>query len=272
MIFICVLRFSMVLESTHLYTSVCMLSCCPMRKKPEESSEMISQIVFGEQVNVLEEYGSWLYVQCRMDAYKGWIDQKMVVRSDHPYKESKNLHYSLEPTYAINGQSEGRWIAFGSFLPSYDGLTFRINKEKFGFSGAAASPQDLNLTEALVVKLCKKYLNAPYLWGGKTPFGVDCSGFVQTIYRVLGVNLPRDAKDQANYGLTLDFVNESMTGDLAFFTKSTNRISHVGVIIDDNKIIHASGKVRIDNLDHVGIFNPEVQKYTHKLKIIKRVL
>ena len=272
LLLIYLLRPSMVLESTHLYTSICMLSICPMRKKPEESSEMISQIVFGEQVNVLSEEESWLYVQCRKDGYKGWIDSKLVSKIEKPYQESSDVHYSLEPSYIVIGESDSIIITLGAFLPHYDGMTFYLNGMKYNFSGTAARPGDLHLTEALVEKLSKKYLNTPYLWGGKTPFGVDCSGFVQTIYRILGVNLPRDAKDQANKGLTVDFVNESMAGDLAFFTKKTNRISHVGIILDDNKIIHASGKVRIDSLDHQGIYNAENQSYTHHLKIIKRVL
>lgn len=262
----------MVLESTHLYTCICELSICPMRKKAEESSEMISQIVFGEQVNVLQEQESWLFVQSRKDGYKGWIDKKQVTQTLHPYNENSDIHYSLEPSYTIMGGNESRIITFGAILPYYDGMTFKLNGQKFSFSGTAAKPNDLNLTEVLVEKLSRKYLSAPYLWGGKTPFGVDCSGFVQSIYRILGVDLPRDAKDQANVGMTLDFVSESMTGDLAFFTKATNRVSHVGIILEDNRIIHASGKVRIDSLDHQGIYNEEVNKYSHRLKIIKRVL
>lgn len=262
----------MVLESTHLYTCICLLSVCPMRKKAEESSEMISQIIFGEQVDVLEEQDAWLLVRSRKDQYEGWIDKKLVVKAENPYDEKTPSHYCLEPSYGIMAGEESRLITFGAILPNYDGMSFKINNQKFNYSGTAAKAGELQLTEALIEKLCRKYLNAPYLWGGKTPFGVDCSGFVQTIYRVLGVSLPRDAKDQANEGMTLDFVSESMTGDLAYFTKATNRISHVGIILDDDRIIHASGKVRIDKLDHQGIYNEDEQRYTHRLKIIKRVL
>ncbi len=249
-----------------------MLSICPMRQKPEESSEMISQIVFGEQVNVISESDTWLLVKSRLDGYKGWIDKKLVVKTKRPYDEEIKLHYCLETSYPVMAGDETRLITFGAILPNYDGISFKINGQKFSFSGSAAGAGDLHLIESMIEKLCCKYLYSPYLWGGKTPFGVDCSGFVQTIYRVLGVDLPRDARNQAKKGITLDFTSESMTGDLAYFTTTTNRISHVGVILDNNRIIHASGRVRIDTLDHNGIYNAEIKEYSHRLKVIKRVL
>jgi hypothetical protein len=245
-----------------------------MRKRAEESSEMVSQLLFGEQCEVLAvEPGDWAWVRGRKDGYEGWVDIKLIERTNQPYSEKNGkLYYSIEPSYALLGGDESRLITFGAFLPEFDGINLRLNGRKYTFSGQAARAGELPLTEKLVEKLCKKFLNAPYLWGGKTPFGVDCSGLVQMVFRVLGVDLPRDAKDQAKDGLTVDFVSECMSGDLAFFTKNTNRISHVGVILDDNEIIHASGRVRVDRLDHIGIFNREQNKYTHQLKIIKRVL
>lgn len=263
----------MVDQTTIHPSRICMLSICPVRKKPEESSEMISQIIFGEQVNVLEHKGSWLYIQSRMDMYEGWVDEKLLEPIDDPYDEkSADMYYCLDQSAPIIAGEDSRMITFGAILPEYDGMSFKLNGQKFTFQGAAAKAGDLILTEKQVERLCRKYLNAPYLWGGKTPFGADCSGFVQAIYRVLGVNLPRDAKDQAHEGIDVGFVHESMTGDLAFFTKATNRISHVGIVLDDDKVIHASGQVRIDRLDHDGIYNAETEKYTHKLRIIKRVL
>ena len=262
----------MVEKSTSNYTAICTLSICPIRKKADEASEMISQIIFGEQVDVLDQEGSWLFIKSRMDGYEGWVDEKLLSKTNFPYDDkSSNLYYCLDPSAAVMAGDDSRMVTFGAIMPDFDGISFKLNGEKFTFSGSAARVDDLVLSEALVHKMCRKYLNAPYLWGGKTPFGVDCSGFVQTVYRVLGVKLPRDAKDQAHIGMTIDFFSESMIGDLAYFTKASNRISHVGIILEDDRIIHASGKVRIDRLDHIGIYNEETEKYTHNLRIIKRV-
>ena len=116
------------------------------------------------------------------------------------------------------------------------------------------------------------YLNSPYLWGGRSPFGIDCSGFTQMVFKLNGIKLPRDAYEQAEIGKTLNFIEETQKGDLAFFDNEEGKIIHTGIIIDKNKIIHSSGKVRIDNLDHYGIFNAETGKYSHNLRLIKKVV
>ena len=116
------------------------------------------------------------------------------------------------------------------------------------------------------------YLNAPYLWGGKTPFGIDCSGFTQMVYKLNGYKIHRDASQQALEGEPLSFIEESEVGDLAFFDNDEGNIIHVGIIMENNYIIHASGKVRIDRLDHLGIYNPELKKHTHKLRVIKKII
>jgi cell wall-associated NlpC family hydrolase len=116
------------------------------------------------------------------------------------------------------------------------------------------------------------YVNAPYLWGGKTPFGIDCSGFTQMVYKLNGYALLRDASQQATQGVPLSFIEESEAGDLAFFDNEEGKIIHVGIIMDDNYIIHASGKVRVDRLDHLGIYNAELNKHTHKLRVIKKII
>ena len=116
------------------------------------------------------------------------------------------------------------------------------------------------------------YLNSPYLWGGKTPFGIDCSGMVQMVYRLNGYQIQRDASQQAMEGEALSFIEESEPGDLAFFDNEEGRIIHVGIIMEDNHIIHAHGKVRIDRLDHLGIYNVDTKRHTHKLRVIKKII
>jgi gamma-D-glutamyl-L-lysine dipeptidyl-peptidase len=115
-------------------------------------------------------------------------------------------------------------------------------------------------------------LNSPYLWGGKTPFGIDCSGFTQMAYKLAGIKLRRDAWQQAEQGHTINLLEETEPGDLAFFDNDEGNIVHVGIILRDHKIIHAAGKVRIDSIDHYGINNKELKKYTHKLRLIKRMV
>jgi len=144
-----------------------------------------------------------------------------------------------------------------------------INQSGFSFDGeirTGVQPKS-NLLETAFL-----YLNAPYLWGGKTPFGIDCSGFTQMVYKLNGYHLLRDASQQASQGIPLSFIEESEAGDLAFFDNDEGKIIHVGIIMDDNYIIHASGKVRVDRLDHLGIYNAELNKHTHKLRVIKKII
>ncbi|NTW32657.1 MAG: C40 family peptidase, partial [Bacteroidetes bacterium] len=123
-----------------------------------------------------------------------------------------------------------------------------------------------------IVENAYMYLDAPYLWGGRSPFGIDCSGFVQMVYKLIGIRLPRDASQQASQGTTINFLSEAVPGDIAFFDNEDGIIVHTGIIINNGQIIHASGRVRIDNLDHEGIFQVKTKKYTHKLRLIKRII
>jgi len=127
-------------------------------------------------------------------------------------------------------------------------------------------------TKQNLIKVASLYLNSPYLWGGKTPFGIDCSGLTQMIYRINGYRIPRDANQQSEFGDTLSFIDESEPGDLAFFDDKEGKITHVGMLLENNYILHAHGRVRIDGIDQTGIFNMEKQKHSHKLRIIKKIL
>ena len=123
-----------------------------------------------------------------------------------------------------------------------------------------------------MLEFAMRFLRAPYLWGGRTPVGIDCSGFTQLIYKSIGIQIPRDASQQVELGQPLDFASEGQIGDLAFFQNEEGRIVHVGMVCAPGKIIHASGQVRIDKLDDTGIFNCDTGKYSHQLRIIKRIL
>ena len=253
---------------------VCQVSVAPIRSSSSDRSEIVTQLLFGETVTVVDKKGTWRKVRCSWDNYVGWTDHKLLrVITPSEFEAYKiNPTYSLELAQAVMAEDHFLPILMGSSLPEYDGLGLNLGELKFTFSGQAIAPETKRPTVALLLKIARKYLNAPYLWGGRSPFGIDCSGFSQIVFKMLGVKLLRDASQQVTQGRIIDFVELAQPGDLAFFENRRKRIAHVGIVFPDNKIIHAHGKVRIDNLDHFGIFNEETSKYTHKLRVMKRIL
>ncbi len=246
-----------------------LLTVCPLRAKPDDSSEMVSQLLFGECAEVIGQYKhNWTQIKCEYDGYVGWIDTKQII----PEKERTNGDTALgfEIIENVFGDEYSTWITLGGELADFDGILGKVGGKVFRYSGQVLKVDQLEANGELIEKIARRLLNAPYLWGGRTPLGIDCSGFTQLIYKCIGIPLLRDSVDQATAGQTIDFVSASLPGDLAFFTQSTDKISHVGIVLPDMHIIHASGKVRIDKMDHYGIFNGDIQEYTHRLKIIKR--
>ncbi len=229
----------------------CLLSFIPMRAEASDRSEQVSQLIFGETYEVLEENEKWYYIETSFDQYRGWIDKKQF--SPQVYEVSLHQVYtktsSLEPF-------ENKYILMplGAFVPN------------------ELSSKLLNLNEAL--SLFKQYIGVPYVWGGKTNFGYDCSGFTQSFFKTIGIALKRDAYQQATQGEDVMLLSESQTGDLAFFDNAEGRIMHVGIVIENNgafEILHASGELRIDTLDHQGI-NKKSEGYSHNLRLIRRIL
>ena len=253
---------------------ICHLSIVPIRREPDDRSEMISQILFGETFRVLQERKKWIFIRCSHDKYEGWIDRKQyTVLNDLDFKELKDLpsvlSTELVDVVVDRDQQHMQPIVLGSQLPFFCEGEFKFEDRIFSFQGSTTQPTP---TKELLVENAFMYHNAPYLWGGRTPFGIDCSGFTQMVYKLNGVELPRDAKDQANVGEVLSFLEETEPGDLAFFDNEEGIITHVGLLLGENKIIHASGKVRVDRIDQQGIFNNEVGTHTHKLRLIKKVI
>lgn len=247
------------------------LGCChvtlaAVRANCSDSAEMTSQLLFGEFIEVLEIKDNWSFIRCIYDKYEGWVDTKQ-------YKIVKKIEntsfMSFHLSHACQLKSHSIPLVLGSRLPNFDGINFKINKDKYLYNGKVIE-KDKNPISNLK-KVALKYLNAPYLWGGRSPFGIDCSGFTQMVFSFFNYPLPRDAYMQANLGETINFTSEARLGDLAYFGKE-EKITHVGIFIGDNQIIHASGQVRIDSLDHIGIFNKEEKKYTHFLKTMKRII
>ena len=253
---------------------ICPLSVVPVRSSASDKSEMVSQLLFGETVEFLQKKGSWAKIRCIWDNYIGWVDVRQIkpLPLDDIKRYQKNFAYSLELMQGAMAEGHYLPITIGATLPEFDGLNFRLNGSTFQFSGQAITPDENDPTAELILKIARRYLYAPYLWGGRSPLGIDCSGFSQIVFKLVGIALPRDASEQVKTGEIVDFTAQSQPADLAFFENKKGAVSHVGIILPDNQIMHASGQVRIDKIDHFGIFNETTQKYTHKLRVIKRHL
>jgi len=247
------------------------LSIIPMRSEASDKSEMVNQILFGEQFQIIEQRSKFSKVRLLHDKYEGWICNKQVSEVD---KDTYDKLIDTEKFFTtdildIIKSDYLQTIVIGSVIPSLSNGEFHLDNIVYSFDG----PHTIGVKEKS--NLCinaMMYLNSPYLWGGRTPFGIDCSGFSQIIYRLNGFDIPRDAYKQAEIGTTLSFVEESEAGDLAFFDDKDGSIIHVGIILEDNYIIHASGKVRIDRIDQQGIFNTNLGIHTHKLRLIKSII
>ncbi|PCH49150.1 MAG: hydrolase Nlp/P60 [Flavobacteriaceae bacterium] len=252
---------------------ICNLSIVPLRIEPSDNSEMISQVLFGEHFKIIETRKKWSKIRIAFDNYEGWIDANQyeeITEEKFINIEKSEIILAQELIdFAIDENEKFNIIPLGSSLPFYNNQNLLINNTTFHYEGAVISKKQ---TKESIVKIAFKYLNAPYLWGGKTPFGVDCSGFTQMVYKLCGYKLLRDATQQATQGEVLSFIEESEPGDLAFFDNSEGVITHVGIIMKDNYIIHAHGKIRVDRIDHSGIFNIDTRKHTHKLRVIKKII
>jgi len=245
---------------------ICHLSIIPLRFESSDKSELVSQLLYGDFFKVIEKRKKWSKIRLFFDGYEGWIDNKQY---QEIYEEQYNdLCYSI-PKLSIDlvefiqdTNEQLNPILLGSSLNglkilshSHDGNIIEGKKDKTN-----------------IIQTAFLYLNCPYLWGGKSPFGIDCSGFTQMVYKLNGYKLLRDASQQSTQGEPLSFIEESEPGDLAFFDNAEGEIIHVGIIMKDNYIIHAHGKVRIDRIDHTGIYNVDQKLHTHKLRVIKKVI
>ena len=245
---------------------ICNLGIVPIRLEPSDTSEMVTQALYGDVFKVLEQRKKWSRIRFAFDNYEGWIDNKQYIEieeSDYVALSKSDIKLSKDLIEFVTDTANNLYpIPVGSDL---NGLALL----QHNFDGSILS--EINSKSAIITSSFL-YLNAPYLWGGKTPFGIDCSGFTQMVYKLNGYKLYRDASEQATQGEALSFIEESEPGDLAFFDNAEGNIVHVGIIMEDHYIIHAHGKVRIDRLDHSGIYNIDKKIHTHKLRVIKKII
>ncbi len=255
--------------------AICPLSQVPVRFEPSDRSEMVTQLLFGETFSITEEKGNWFLITTHLDNYTGWVDRKQSLRVSKEFIEQSNhrsRHFLASKTGLCTCVADGTQMLLskGSILPMFHkGEFYLANKVFKTTEKCKVVPRKFKPAKVMATAL--EYLNVPYLWGGRSMMGVDCSGFVQVVYQMCGYNLPRDASQQIEKGFALDFVDEAQPGDLAFFDNPTGEIIHVGIMIGHGNIIHASGQVRIDKIDHNGIFNTSLGIYSHSLRIIKRL-
>lgn len=245
---------------------IAQLSVASLRENPSDASQQTSQVLYGELFKVLEVRKKWSRIRLAFDKYEGWLDNnQFVFCEEEDYKT-----YSKQSPILSNNLVDFITLSNDQLMPVSQGIninTITLLNHKFDGTYVEGKQGKNKLVETALT-----YLNAPYQWGGKTPFGIDCSGFTQMVYKLNGYMLKRDAYQQATQGEALSFIEESEPGDLAFFDNEEGKITHVGIIMKDNFIIHAHGKVRIDRIDHSGIFNVEKRKHTHKLRVIKRII
>lgn len=234
---------------------ICNLSVVPMRKEPSHTSELVSELLFNDIYKIIDENDEWLKIQCMYDSYEGWIRK---LQHNEITDNEFNAYISKEK-FIINVPSinhENMVLSFGSKV----------------FTHVEGSiPLSRNYDSDVLIESAFKMINTPYRWGGKSIMGIDCSAFVQLCAKVAGYKLPRDASQQYDFGETINGLSEALPGDIAFFENKEHRIVHVGILLSKNIIIHASGKVRIDAIDEIGIFNNELNTHTHHLCKIKRL-
>ena len=251
--------------------AICLLAVIPMRKEPSHRSEMVSQVLFGEYVILGEEKDDFVFVKCDYDNYEGWAQRKQLTRVDE-VEVFHMVDYTKNFTTMVSIGDTLLQVPYTTPVFQHNGLSFQIKGIKIEYlllPLQVRSIGQLTLNSQTMPAVYQHFINTPYLWGGKSVFGIDCSGFVQQVFKVYGIKLLRDAYLQAEQGEAVNSLAESKLGDLAFFKNEKERVTHVGIILEGNKIIHASGKVRIDTIDEEGIVT-DVGERTHRMHSVRR--
>ncbi len=251
--------------------AVVSVPAAPVRRKPAHRKEMVNQLLFGETVKVLKEKGElWVKVCSLHDNYEGWITNTLITEIDEAAANTMSAYAATDMLNLITIGDKKMNIPVGSSLPFFEDGKGKLGDADYEFNGNQCKRGEQEPSEELLKQLALPWLNAPYLWGGRTPLGVDCSGFVQVVYKLMGIDLPRDAWQQAQEGKPVKKFADARAGDLAFFDNKED-IVHVGILLGDGQIIHASGKVKIDNITKKGAIDAATGKKILSLQAIKRI-
>jgi hypothetical protein len=243
----------------------CTVAVAPLRKEADHRSEMVSQLLLGEFAEILDFTKDFIRVKCQYDGYEGWCQRRQLVQVDKMLIPEKFTGSEID---SIRVNDDYCRVSIGT--PVYDGLV-KLGLVTIDYSSiGGVPPTELKFTQGSIISFTGQYMNVPYLWGGKSIFGIDCSGFTQQVFKFYGIKLPRDASQQAMEGESVGFLEEAKSGDLAFFDNEEGHITHVGILLDSEKIIHSSGNVRIDKIDNAGIVNSSTGERTHNLRLVKR--
>jgi len=254
---------------------VCRLSLVSVRKEPAHQSEQITQLLYGDHYSVIDKSkdAKWLRISIYFDQYEGWIDatQHHYISAEYfTYINQAEFKITTDLTSSMLYNKSLQLILMGSMIPISSSELFKM-EEQFAFNGEAKNVGQKREFEFLK-NIALKYLNSPYQWGGKSPFGIDCSGFTQVVFKICGYKLLRDASQQASLGKLIGGLGDALPGDLVFFKNKEDQIVHVGILLDSERVVHASGRVRIDHINEEGILNLESKVYTHQLSHVRRIL
>jgi hypothetical protein len=253
----------------HMETFICENVFVPLRIGPTHKSEMLSQVLFGEKYRIIDEAGHWLKVETLFDNYSGWIDKNHL---QHSLDEGNSVGQILNRSVLCYKNDKTKLVLEAGceiYDPDFEKKIFLIGNNTYTFDSNLPIA-DFNSKETLA-DTAMRFINSPYIWGGRIPSGIDCSGFTQLVYKLHGVKIARDSWQQAEQGKVVSFMEETMPGDLVFFDDESGKIVHVGLILSEGLVIHASGRVRLDIIDHQGIYKKEINRYSHKLRTIRRI-
>lgn len=245
-----------------------------IREKPRATTAMTSQLLLGEPVEVLQKDKSYWHIRCSDDNFEGFVRADQLLEID----ERTFRHQRDKPAFCLDlyatllGDYMGLPVTFGARLPEFDGIRLTLAEQVYNFSGQAVLAEDLRTDAELLIRFARRWLFVPQLYGGRTPTGVAAAALVQLVCRLVNIRLPRTAEAMSHHGRIVDFAIQAQPADLAFFDNRKGQIDHVGILLPDSRILHVHDRVRIDAVDHYGIFSHELGKYTHRMRIIKRLL